>query len=112
MQQIKVVKVPTRRLDATAASTLRGLIEGAFVQGATVLVLDMSEVAYIDSLGLSVLVVEHRRRPEGTRIVLAGMNEYVREVCEITQMYRLFDVYETASAALASHARRHAQAST
>jgi anti-anti-sigma factor len=97
----EIVKLEFRRFNASVGSAVRSRIAVAWATGATTVVLDFSG-ANIDSLGVSVLVSEHRRRPPETRIVLCGLNDYVREVLEITQLVRLFDVYATSDAIVAS----------
>ena len=84
--------------------SLRPLLQACWERGATVVVLDMGEVVFIDSLGISALISEQRRRPPGTRIVVAGLCDYVRDVFEITQLFQVFDVFLTADAATATHA--------
>ena len=96
----QVVKLEFRRFNATVAPTLRAQLDAAWATGAKVVALDFSDVAYIDSLGVSALVAENRRRPSGTRIVLCSLNDYVREVLEITQLVRVFDVYASPEATL------------
>jgi len=99
----EIIKLEFRRFNASVGGTVRARMNVAWATGATLVALDFSEVSHIDSLGVSVLVSEHRRRPAGGRIVLCGLRDYVREVLEITQLVRLFDVYETAEiAALAA----------
>jgi anti-anti-sigma factor len=48
---------------------------------------------------VSILVAAHRARPAGTRIIVCGLSEAVREVIEITRLHRIFDVYASADAA-------------
>jgi anti-anti-sigma factor len=100
----EIVKLEFRRFNASVGSAVRSRVAVAWATGATTVVLDFTGVANIDSLGVSVLVSEHRRRPPETRIVLCGLNDYVREVLEITQLVRLFDVYATSDAIISAPA--------
>lgn len=97
--KIDVVKVEARKLDSSAAAPLRTKMTEAWETGATVVVLDLSDVVYIDSLGISALISAQRRRPAGSRIVLCSLCDYVRDVLEVTQIIRVFDIYATAEAA-------------
>jgi len=96
----EIIKLEFQRFNASVGPALRALLSAAWERGATIVALDFAEVAYIDSLGVSALVAENRRRPAGTNIVLCSLNDYVREVLEITQLVRVFDVYASPDAIL------------
>ncbi len=60
------------------------------------LILDMSEVKYVDSSGIGCLVngyISHHMA--GGRLVLAGVNKRVRETLEETRVQQFFSIYET-----------------
>jgi len=99
MSNIEVVKIEARKLDSSSSASLRTAVTKAWERGATVVALDMSDVIYVDSLGISALISEQRRRPSGSRIVLCGLTDYVQDVLEVTQLVRVFDVYADAEAA-------------
>jgi anti-anti-sigma factor len=99
MKRVLTLRVEARRLDSSAAPLLRSLFETAWEAGATTVVLDLSEVVSLDSLGISALIAEQRRRPPGARIVLCAPSEYVRDVLDVTQLFRVFDIFPTAEAA-------------
>lgn len=99
-EDVAVVKVTARRLDEAAEPALRSAFLSAWNRGITVLVVDLSDVVYVDSLGLSALIALQRSRPSGTRIVVAGMCDFVRDIFEVTQAVHMFDVYASAQAAL------------
>jgi anti-sigma B factor antagonist len=52
-------------IDLTSAPTFSSYIDGALDAGERRVVLDMSEVTFIDSMGLQVLVVARRRIGDG-----------------------------------------------
>ncbi len=95
----QIVAIQHRRFDFSVGRSFRERMQRAWATGAATVVLDFSECVSIDSLGVSVLVAAHRERPSGTRIVVCGLSEAVREVLEITQLHRIFDVYASANAA-------------
>lgn len=72
------------------------------------LILDFSEVPYIDSAGLGLLVSAYvSRQKTGRRTVLSGINARVQKLFEITRVNDLFLIFsspEEAVAALASAA--------
>jgi len=96
------VTLNVRKLDSSTGSVLRRHMSAAWEGGARVVALDLSELIYIDSLGISALVSEQRKRPEHGKIVLCSLTDYVRDVLEVTQLVRVFDVYATVDAARAA----------
>jgi anti-sigma B factor antagonist len=93
------IVIRTRRLDGTSAALLAAEFDAAWRTGARVVALDLSAVEEIHSLGISALISQHRKRPGGSRIVLCGLTEYVRDIFEITQLHRVFDVFDSTVAA-------------
>lgn len=66
------------------------------------IVLEMSAVEYMSSVGLRVLMVAAKsaKRCE-KQIVVAGLNETMREIFQISRFHLLYDVYESLEDALA-----------
>jgi len=63
-------------------------------------VIDLSDVDFLDSSGLGALVgIARKKRDKGGNVTLACMNNKVRKVFEITQVYKLFDIYDDVEAA-------------
>ncbi len=102
MKRVITLRVEARRLDSSAALLLRSLFESAWEAKATTVVLDLCEVVSIDSLGIAALIAEHRRRPPGARIALCAPSDYVREVLDVTQLFRVFDIFPDAEGAKAA----------
>jgi len=70
------------------------------------LVLDLSGVTYIDSTGLGTLVgVYSSARGSGADIKLAGLNQRLRDLLQITKLVTVFEVYDTVQEALAAFKR-------
>ena len=65
---------------------------------------DMSNITFLDSSGLGALVAIWRSLSsrEG-EIKLCGLGPPVRTVFEITRMHRVFEIYDTEEEALASY---------
>lgn len=67
------------------------------------LILNLSDVNYIDSGGLGTLVgVYSSARAAGADIKLAGLTQRVRDVLAITKLVTVFEVYDTEQEALAA----------
>ncbi len=94
-------------VDMTSAPTLRDHLLGQIGLGEPCLVVDLSEVEFMDSTGLSALVVAYRQAVElGSSLLIAGAKPAVRRVLEITQLDMLLehhdDVADAVAAAMAS----------
>jgi anti-anti-sigma factor len=100
-----ILKFGQRRFDGSSAVILRPRVGEIWQSGATVLALDLSDVVYIDRLGISALISEQRRRPKGSRIVICSVGDYVRDVLEVTQLVGVFDIYADAAAVEAAFSR-------
>ncbi len=71
--------------------------------GARKLLVDFSQTGYIDSSGLGVLVsLSKKIREQGGALRLAGLNEDLRTLFELTKLDTLFQIAETREQALAS----------
>ena len=65
------------------------------------IIVDLSAVGYMDSSGVASLVkLLSRGRRYGTSLALAGLTQRVRSIFEITRLSDIFDIRQTAEAAL------------
>ncbi len=72
-------------------------------ENASLIVLDLTEVPYMDSAAIGTLVhVEVSSKHRGRKLVLAGVNERVATLLRVTNVDRVFSIYPTVSDALAS----------
>jgi anti-sigma B factor antagonist len=78
-------------------------------EAAETLILDLSEVPYVDSAGLGLLVTAYvTRQKSGRKMALTGINARVKKLFEVTRVANLFLIFSTpeeAIAALSSAAR-------
>lgn len=59
-------------------------------------IVDMSEVPYVDSAGIGVLVNGYvARKKAGRKLVLAGVRERVMNVLRVTRVHQFFPMYAT-----------------
>jgi anti-anti-sigma factor len=92
-------------IDHSNASVLRAAVDEPLDQGAQVILLDLSEVDYIDSGGVSVLLSTVRRLRNRGWLGVVNPNSNVRRLLEIVGLtvdhgFRLFGTREEASQAL------------
>jgi len=68
------------------------------------LILDISNVEYIDSSGLGALLLAHRQLKENdTVITLVGAQEVIRSMLNISQLTELFNLEDTVEDAIANY---------
>lgn len=74
------------RLDVVTSDLLQKRLRE--VAGEPLVVLDLAGVDYVSSAGLRVLLAAHDELP---RLVLSGLQEYVREVLEVAGLDTVFE---------------------
>lgn len=109
------LKVETRQLDGVTVVACHGRIvlgeESAGMRetlkraltSSKHIILDLSGVTYIDSTGLGTLVgVYSSARAGGAEIKLAGLNQRLRDLLQITKLVTVFEVYDSVQEATAA----------
>jgi anti-anti-sigma factor len=80
---------------------LRVELERIAAQKPPSIVLDLSELEFVCSQGLGVLItVQGKLREHGGQLRLAGVRPPIRKVLEVTRLTRMFELYETRQEAL------------
>jgi anti-sigma B factor antagonist len=80
---------------------LKQVIQDALDGGARKLLIDFGPTAYIDSSGLGALVsINKKVREQGGELRLAGLNEDLRSLFELTKLDTLFVIADSATQAL------------
>lgn len=88
--------------DLHSAPELRERLRGAMDDGATILVLDLTETTLVDSTSLGVLLGAMKRlREHDGQIRLVVPLPEIRRVFEITMLDRIFPLFETRTRAIA-----------
>jgi anti-sigma B factor antagonist len=98
-----VVVTPHGDVDLTTSDMVRATVDRVIDDGAAAVVLDLSDVGFMDSTALGALVSFHRRL--GPRFVVAGARPTVLRLFEITKfttVLRLADSVPTALIVLRS----------
>jgi anti-sigma B factor antagonist len=97
------------RLDAASAPQLKQQIESLFEQGRYRIVLDMSELEYLASPGLRVLIEARKRARdwkitdlEGGDVRIANLPPRIKEVFDLTGFTALFETYPDVTEAIGS----------
>lgn len=96
-----VVVNPVGDIDLTASPTLRLALRQVQAGKPRALVVDLSQVSYMDSSGVATLVEAMQlARKNGTRLSLCGLQDKVRSIFEIARLDTVFRIVPTADAAL------------
>lgn len=99
--KVRVVRL-AGQLDFFTADELRRQLRDFRAAGDLFLLVDLSEVAYVDSSGLGLLIeMQHCFTSAAGRMKLSGVNPEIRRVLDKTDLFRFFEVHETEAAALA-----------
>ncbi|HTO73927.1 MAG TPA: STAS domain-containing protein [Gemmatimonadales bacterium] len=81
---------------------LKSVIQDAVDKGERKFLIDFSQTGYIDSSGLGALVsLSKKVREQGGELRLAGLNEDLRSLFELTKLDTLFAIADTPEQALA-----------
>lgn len=93
---------PQQRLDTGTAPEVQAELAELLDRGVRHLVVDLSEVAYVGSAGLRVLLATAKRlRAMGGELRVCALNETVQEVFEISGFCDLLPVFGRAADAVA-----------
>jgi anti-sigma B factor antagonist len=80
-------------LDADTVGDLKVLFDDAFGAEPTTIVIDMSALEFVDSMGLGVLVTSHNRAAEaGIGFEIHDLPDSCRRVFEITNLLEVLDL--------------------
>ena len=91
------------RIDARTTEQFDAACERLIQDGATHVVMDLAELQYISSAGLSsILRFAKQLKGKGGVVVISGLQGLVKQVFELTNLIAVFRVYETADAAYRS----------
>lgn len=94
---------PDGRIDSNTAPQFEQQVLGAVDGGQTRLVLDFSELDYISSAGLRVVLMTAKRiKPVQGALALCGMSDSIREVFEISGFLTILTVCADRDEALAA----------
>lgn len=89
-------------VDVWTAERLRSVLHDAEAAGPQTLVVDLTEVGFLDSTGIGVLVGALRRQREaGRQLLLVVSNTHVMKVLTITSLDKVFPISTTLPEALA-----------
>ena len=92
------------RMDAVSAQDFETACAPHIAAAAKPLVLDLSDLVYVSSLGLrSFITVGKALKDQGGELRLCRMSGFVRQLFEITRLITVFPEYDTIEGAVAEN---------
>ncbi len=102
---VLVVLPREKRIDASVSTGFKGRMVDWINQGNRRIVLDLSEVDFIDSSGLGAIVSTLKTLGNDGDLVICGIRETVMGLFKITRMNRVFQIFATESEAIEALSR-------
>jgi anti-sigma B factor antagonist len=98
-----VLSLNEERVDAHNSGELKDRILKILEDGDHDLVIDLSQVQFIDSSGLGALLSGYKNANlRSSGFALAGLQPRVKSMFELTRLHRVFDIYSGLQDALSS----------
>ncbi|OWU85528.1 hypothetical protein ATO6_00870 [Oceanicola sp. 22II-s10i] len=98
------VTVAGSRIDAAAAIGFKEAMRAAVPAGSRRVLLDLGQVAFIDSSGLGAIVSVMKSLGDGQRMELASLQPNVDRVFRLTRMDTVFVIHDRVQDAAPGHA--------
>ncbi len=98
--ETQVITVQADRIDAAIAIQFKEDMRNQTDGGAGRVVLDLSDVEFIDSSGLGAIVASMKQLGDHRRLDLAGLHPFVEKVFRLTRMDTVFRLFATLEDAL------------
>ena len=103
---VTVLEIEGRIVLGEESNSFREKVKSLLAAGKKKIVLNLSNVSYIDSAGLGTLVATfHSARSQGAVLKLANLGAKFKEVLQVTKLMTVFDTYENEAAAVASYSK-------
>ena len=95
-EQYSILKLQEDKLDSPLSPALKSEFVTLNAEGIKNIILDMSEVKYVDSSGLSALLVGNRiYNEDGGIFILASLNDHVMKLIRISQLNNVLNLLPT-----------------
>ena len=102
---VAVVDVSGRITLGEGSAAVRDVLRDLIGKGEKKILLNLSEVSYIDSSGIGELVAGYTTLAnQGGTLKLVGLTKRVKDLLQITKLYTVFDVHEDEAHAISSFA--------
>ena len=100
-EKYSLIKLQESKLDTTLAPSLKSELITMHAEGVKNIILDLSEVKYTDSSGLSALLVGNRTfKQDGGVFVLASLSDHTVKLIKISQLESVLNIVPTVEEAV------------
>ncbi len=100
-EQYSILKLHEEKLDSPLSPKLKSEFVTLNAEGIKNLIVDLSEVKYVDSSGLSALLVGNRIYTEdGGIFILTALNDHVMKLIRISQLNNVLNILPTVEEAV------------
>ncbi len=98
-----VILALSGRLDFNARHEFQNAIEKAKESGATVIVLNLKDVSFIDSAALGLITVAYKNmEQEKIRVSIANAQDYVQKIFTLANLGNIIQIYSSIDEAVSS----------
>jgi anti-sigma B factor antagonist len=95
-EKYTLLKLHEEKMDSSIAPSLKSELVTLHAEGARNIILDLSEVKYTDSSGLSALLVGNRIfQEEGGIFVLSCLSDHTMKLIRISQLDSVLNIFPT-----------------
>ena len=102
MDDVTLLRLQEERLDAHNSQEFKDYLLHLLEGSAKTIVLDLSEVGFVDSSGLGALLSGHKNAGlRERRFILSGVQKRVQSMFELTRLHRVFEICLQAEDAIA-----------
>ncbi len=103
VEGVAVLALEGRIVLGEESNALRENVKKLLAENKKDIVLNMSNVTYIDSAGLGTLVAAHHSaRSQGAALKLSNLGSKFQEVLQVTRLLTVFEVFDSEAAAVRS----------
>jgi anti-sigma B factor antagonist len=97
---VLLVKPLEKRIDAATAAEFKDKMSDWIVSGNRLIVLNLSEVDFIDSSGLGAIVSGLKKMGNNGNLVICAVRETVMSLFRLTRMNRVFEIFSSEDEAI------------
>jgi anti-sigma B factor antagonist len=100
-EQYSILKLEEEKLDSPLSPALKSEFVTLNAEGVKNIIIDLSEVKYVDSSGLSAILVGNRiYNEDGGIFILASLNDHVKKLIKISQLNNVLNILPTVEEAI------------
>ncbi|HKL48610.1 MAG TPA: STAS domain-containing protein [Desulfuromonadales bacterium] len=100
---VLLMEIQEERLDAHNSGELKSRMLSLFEEGKVNIVINLSEVRFIDSSGLGALVSGYKNASaRNGNLKLCSLQPQVKSMFELTRLHRVFEIFPSSDEAIGS----------